>query len=445
MMDDQLLRDVSGFLSAQDSSAAPDHGIKLEDLDSQQLLADTDALLRSLHTASPVRTNSPNAQILISDTKLKSKQELAKEKAGQRRDAYRKRQKEERAILQVQDAELSRQLAKLQQFKRQEATQSAPGDTLALGAWKAIATRQYESRKESEALQKRLRAAINSRAVMIQDLETLLRKRMREVETLNCIEGVPELFEKKARLGTKDATLYNTYFENLDALYERIDEVFQDVGVTPTPGGILSGEPTRKMDGDTEYFETIGVGRVPFSFQRTCDAVWELTSVPHRQEGRKVYDGLPDPENSLALQFCSPHRRENGEVCNLRWYHVVRRYVEKSRMVVVWRALCEADGEFPGLNSDETGWAVVHAPTNDATFAATTLVQACIRLVPMHFQDGIPDMEGKLGQFMELLVKTGVEDNQEIERMMERLLLDDALATDGLDIDENGDLSSLSL
>ncbi|KAJ8557071.1 hypothetical protein ON010_g8894 [Phytophthora cinnamomi] len=137
----QLLRGVRDFLLAYDSRAAPDHGIKLEDLDSQQLLADTDALLQSLHTASPVQTNSPNTQILISDAKLKSKQELAKEKAGQRRDAYRQRQKEERAILRLQDAELSRQLTKLQQFKRREATQSAPGDPLTLGAWKAIATR----------------------------------------------------------------------------------------------------------------------------------------------------------------------------------------------------------------------------------------------------------------------------------------------------------------
>jgi hypothetical protein len=117
-------------------------------------------------------------------------------------------------------------------------------------------------------------------------------------------------------------------------------------------------------------------------------------------------------------------------------------------MVVVWRALCEADGEFPGMNSDETGWCIVHSPERDAGFLAdptSTLVQACIRLVPMHFQDGSAEKEGKVDQFMELLVKTGVEDNQEIERMMERLLLDDALATDGLEIDANGDLTSLLL
>ncbi|EEY55216.1 uncharacterized protein PITG_09117 [Phytophthora infestans T30-4] len=251
--------------------------------------------------------------------------------------------------------------------------------------------RQYESRKESEALRKKSQAAVSTRAVMIQDLESVLRKRAREVEKTTV--EIPEILEKKAKFGKKDTTLYNAYFENLNALYERLDD------------------PTRKMNGNTEYFETIGVGRVPFGFQRTCDAVWELLSVPHRQEGRLVYEGLPDPENSLALQFCCPYQRENGEMLKLRTYQVARRYVETNRLVVVWRGLCEADSEFSGMNSDETGW--------------------CI--------------DDKLDQFVELLVKTGAEDNREIELMMERLILDDALATDGLEIDDDGNLTSLEV
>ncbi|KAG2873101.1 hypothetical protein PC118_g24563 [Phytophthora cactorum] len=97
------------------------------------------------------------------------------------------------------------------------------------------------------------------------------------------------------------------------------------------------------------------------------------------------------------------------------------------------------------MNSDETGWCIVHSPENDPDFFAdpeTTLVQACTRMVPMHFQDGSED---KVDQFVELVVKTGVEDNREIELMLERLLLDDALATDGLEIDEKGNLASLGV
>ncbi|KAF1784831.1 hypothetical protein GQ600_10728 [Phytophthora cactorum] len=392
MADDELLRAVGGFLSSQDHTTAP---LKLEEVDSDQLIADTDALLQSLNRSKPT-----------AKTESKTKLDIARMKAGRRRDAYRARLKVEWATLRQQDAELSKHLKKLKQLKTREETQSSPTDSLALGAWRAIAMRQYESRMEAETLRKRLQAAVNSQAVMIQDLENVLKKRVREVEKLTTVE-LPEILEKKARLGSKDATLYDTYFENLDALYERLDEVFKEVGVTPTPGGILSGEPIRKMNGETEYFETIGVGRVPFNFQRTCDAVWELLSVPHRQEGRRVYDGLPDPENSLALQFCCPLQRENGEVLKLRTHQVARRYVEKNRLVVVWRGLCEADSEFAGMNSDETGWCIVHSPENDPDFFAdpeTTLVQACTRMVPMHFQDGSED---KVDQFVELSLRRG--------------------------------------
>ncbi|KAF4134762.1 hypothetical protein GN958_ATG16018 [Phytophthora infestans] len=186
------------------------------------------------------------------------------------------------------------------------------------------------------------------------------------------------------------------------------------------------------MNGNTEYFETIGVGRVPFGFQRTCDAVWELLSVPHRQEGILVYEGLPDPENSLALQFCCPYQRENGEMLKLRTYQVARRYVETNRLVVVWRGLCESDSEFSGMNSDETGWCIVHSPDSNPDLSAESATT-------------LEDKDDKLDQFVELLVKTGAEDNREIELMMERLILDDALATDGLEIDDDGNLTSLEV
>ncbi|KAG3110039.1 hypothetical protein PI125_g10367 [Phytophthora idaei] len=58
-----------------------------------------------------------------------------------------------------------------------------------------------------------------------------------------------------------------------------------------------------------------------------------------------------------------------------------------------------------------------------------------------HYQYGGNEQRGKLDQFMELSVKTVAEDNLEIEYMMERLLLDDALSTDGLVFDEEGNLA----
>ncbi|KAL4116545.1 hypothetical protein PRIC2_011998 [Phytophthora ramorum] len=434
MTDNQLLlRDIDGFLS-QDIPATHDSGLNLDELDGQRLLADMDALLLPLQSATSASANAGKAN--------KTNRDIAREKAGQRRDAYRRRLKVEWAILRQQDVELSERLSNLKKRKNREKTQTRPRDSLAVGAWRAIAMKQYERREEAEDVQNRLRAAVNSRAAMIKDFQSILNKRLREADKV--VEAVSDaLGEKKARTKAKDATLYKTYAESLNTLYENVDEIFAEVGTNTTPGMILGGEPTRKLNGATECFENIGVGKIPFDFRRTSDAVLELSCAPHRQNERHEYDGLPDSENSKAVQFCSFLERGNGEVFTLKTYQVARRYIEKSRHVIVWRSLSEADEEFSGLNLDETGWCVVHAPTNDAEFAST-LVQACIRLTPMHFEESGEKVKEKLGQFMDLSVKTVAEDNQEIERMMERLLLDDVFATDSLEIDEEGNLTSIT-
>ncbi|RLN96763.1 hypothetical protein BBJ28_00014668, partial [Nothophytophthora sp. Chile5] len=186
------------------------------------------------------------------------------------------------------------------------------------------------------------------RSTLIQDLQKTLRERIRAVRRA---DGGAKRSDKREM---SHSHLYATYFNELTSLYKRTDEIFQAVGIESTSGAVLGEMPTRKVDGDSEFFENVDVGRIPFSFQRTCDAVWELASAPHRQAERQVYSGLSDSENSIAVSYCIPCRRENGEVITLRTRLVSRRYVQKSRWVVVWRSLSVADGDFAGMNLDET-------------------------------------------------------------------------------------------
>ncbi|KAG3029255.1 hypothetical protein PC121_g5617 [Phytophthora cactorum] len=435
MTDHQFLPslDFDGFLATQDAPRVDSP--KLHHLENQQLLADTDSLLQSLYSATSPTANTGRSR--------KTAREISKMKADQRRDAYRQRVKVERATLRHQEAELSRRLALLKKRRIEQKSPAILKTSQGAVAWKAIATRQYEKRREAETLHKALRAEVTRRSVTIQDIQCVMQKRVGGAH-----KEVDELLEAtESRSRTKDETLFNVYFASLDTLYAKLDEVFEEAGINSTPEStrILGEEPTRKMDGETHYLENVGVTRVPFNYQRTCDAVWELLSAQHRQDERYDYHGLPDAENAKALQYCSSLRQENGGVLRSKTYQVSRRFAENSRVVIVWRALSEAEEEFPGLNMDETGWCVIHAPSSDSNCSAdstSTLVQACIRLTPMsHYQYGGNEQRGKLDQFMELSVKTVAEDNLEIEYMMERLLLDDALSTDGLVIDEEGNLA----
>ncbi|KAI9910627.1 hypothetical protein PsorP6_010799 [Peronosclerospora sorghi] len=93
--------------------------------------------------------------------------------------------------------------------------------------------------------EKKLVAAVTQRARILQDLEHVVRKQVRVVQYLATLDEL-DLLEKKPRVEDKDTLLYTTYFEHLDARYGNVDEVFATVGLNPTPGGILSGKPTKK-------------------------------------------------------------------------------------------------------------------------------------------------------------------------------------------------------
>ncbi|OWZ06373.1 hypothetical protein PHMEG_00021381 [Phytophthora megakarya] len=228
---------------------------------------------------------------------------------------------------------------------------------------------------------------------------------------------------------------YNTFFDSLSVLYGKLDEVFNEVGFNQTPGKTFVGKPTRKLDGETEYYENNWVGIVPFTYERTCDAVWTLAAAPHRQEQRYQYDDLQDSENSIGVKYYVPVQNK-GKIIKIRNCQVAKRYVEESRMVVVWRVLSDASGDFPGVTQDETGWCIVHTPSRNATDDATTLVQACIRLTPIHFRSNDASMKRMVAEFTELSMETGVDDSLEIQHMLESLLLDEALRSDDLDFDD---------
>ncbi|KAI9912203.1 hypothetical protein PsorP6_008865 [Peronosclerospora sorghi] len=197
----------------------------LEKLDSQQLLADTDAVLQSHSTEK--HTGRPRHP---------TKRDVAREREGLRRDAYRQRLKLERKSLRLLDRVEKKR-------KDLETLEMGASDSLALGAWRAIAMRQNEDRRQKEAFKKNLVAAVTQRVRSIQDLEHVVRKRVRVVQNLATIDEL-DFLEKKPRVEDKAKLLYTTYFQHLDALYGKEDEVFATVGLKPTPGGILSGQRT---------------------------------------------------------------------------------------------------------------------------------------------------------------------------------------------------------
>ncbi|RLN94264.1 hypothetical protein BBJ28_00006983 [Nothophytophthora sp. Chile5] len=397
--DAALLAAVTGFLHDADTDT---DGLQLEAVDGQLLLEDTDALLQSLDD---------------------DKQAVRHAKAGERRDAYRRRRKDERQALLHQEAQLSEELQALRKAQSDlETPEDDTGNIMTSSAWKVIAMRQKERRLLAETQQRRLQAAVSSQAVLIQDLERVLSKRLRRERLSDSASMHPE---KRARLEPSDDMLFEAYLGELDAVYRRTDSIFRTCGTPLTPAAVKSFSPVRKQEGDTEFYENVDLLRVPLDFQQTCAAIWELAAVPHRQVDRQHYDKVKDPKNVSAVKFRVRCPREAGEDATLVTHFVARRYDEEARMIVVWRGLSEAEGEFNGINSDEVGWSVAYpTPSDSDSGFPSTMVQTCSRIVPLHFSG----CQRRLGQFTELLLRSCQEIDLEIAERMEGLNLDDAAA-----------------
>ncbi|KAG2963143.1 hypothetical protein PC120_g27569 [Phytophthora cactorum] len=130
--------------------------------------------------------------------------------------------------------------------------------------------------------------------------------------------------------------------------------------------------PEHKRDGDVEYIDRLDVLLIPFSSEQTCDTMWQS---------------------------------------------MIRLYLEEERMVVVWRALSEGEGEFTGIHSDETGWSVVRP--NDADEPLLRVVmQTFVRFIPMDITKTSSDAVGGY-QFTKFVVSSVEEDGAEIARMMD--------------------------
>ncbi|GMF18336.1 unnamed protein product [Phytophthora lilii] len=411
-----FLSDISGFLEDE------------VDTSSSSSVHQHDHLTHSVHdeTLGTVR-GEEQGQRPAPDDEAQRKRLLRNIKTGKRRDAYRKRLKEEWQTLRCEEVELAARLEEIQQSRRKD------NGGMARSAWRAIAMRPLKGRKDAEAQQERLKAAVKRRRELIQDVENSLRKRLREVEEASKAPEGSIYFDKRDWTQPADERLFEAYLEELDTIYAKTDNVFQSCETSPTKGPFLSTMPPTKRDGDTEYFENVGVLHVPFEFKRTCLALWEVTRQPYRQLDREEYSGVVDIENTIAVRFRVKCRLHTGGIVSLLTHFVSRRYVEETRTVIIWRELWEGEGDFFGMDSDETGWCIVQpcedtaenatpSKSCDRTGLPSTLIQTCVRLVPMHISTCVsskPDFD----QFTEVLVTSGKEDNRQVGQMMERLQL----------------------
>lgn len=355
-------------------------------------------------------------------TPVDQRREVRNAQAAKRRLKYHSKLKNERQTLQEQEQTLSDVLSHLQQARTR--VKSLQQESVAVPVWKAIATRQMEGRLVAEEQQRRLRSAVAHRSQVISELGEIMRLRLfGSKDPTICADTEKATSECSLQLNADDKALFEDYLHDVEAVYARTDDVFQSCGAEENPVMSYRTGLERKRDGVMEYLDVMCM---PFAFEQTCSAMWQSMVHVHRQKDRKHYEGIIDPENTIAAKFRLRCLSEKGEPVNMIVHMIMRRYVEAHRMVLVWRALSEGEGDFSGMHSDETGWSIVRPNDTDEDDMSPmrTVMQTFVRFVPMNIANTSLN-EVDSDHFTKLVVTSVEEDAAEIARMMDSLLIQD--------------------
>ncbi|GMF19018.1 unnamed protein product [Phytophthora lilii] len=298
--------------------------------------------------------------------------EKSRVKAADRRVRYRTKLRNERETLKQQERELSRQLRRLQEAQAKAKEEARKRNTIiALSVWGAIAVQQKEKRLDAEEQQQEIQTAVLTAAVRI--------RLMNAVVLVPMVKSTVKSLTSPNDQNADGALLFKAFVGELDSLYSMANFVVGCVDFKPTPP-----ETGSHFDGE-----------------------------------------INDRDNTAAIKYDMKYTMESGERATLVVYNAVRRYVEADRVVFVWRALTEGQGEFAALSSNEHAWLVVR-PSTEKAGSPVTILESCTCLQPAGV-DGqfASDPLGK--RFLELLWQADKEDIADVKRSLRRLLLGDNL------------------
>ncbi|POM73510.1 Hypothetical protein PHPALM_9637 [Phytophthora palmivora] len=328
-----------------------------------------------------------------------AKREMEKAKDRQRRAVYRVRRLTERDNLLQQVEDLTAELAQRQQIKNNKVPMSTT-------AWKVLALRLQQERQDAENQQRRLWIEIDARSTLLRDLYYRL-------ACDNNADSSHALCQRKRmRLEHSDAKTYEQYLEELDGVYAKTDEMFQDFEVVSED----DGQWIKDVQTGSSHYK--GKMVLPIDFHQACHALWDASHLPHRQNDRQHYGEVEDCENTAAYKFRIT-RQTLGRVASVVQRSVTRRYQDEGRLIVVWRSFLEGEGKFDGMYADETGWDEL-TPSEGGTVMKTYIhhLQMHVGAMTIHqpamnkFNDIVLDSVSDIGEdiyqrFEKLLVTEG--------------------------------------
>ncbi|KAF1779929.1 hypothetical protein GQ600_6926 [Phytophthora cactorum] len=238
-------------------------------------------------------------------------------------------------------------------------------------------------RKKVVELERELRGQIQ----LAQKLEQVLHKRP-NVSVFRDGEGNSP--KKRLCLGAEDpSSMYELFLSELD--------------------GLLREDAKGIEDQDELYAELQDVNIIPFHFEKASAAMWCAV------------------KRQYTVKYRSPCKRR-GVDTSLDAIMVMRRYVEKDRLAIVWRSVSRGEDEFSGMYTDETGWSVLkRIPPDSGLNLSGCVMHNCVHIVPKRVDYSAPMPQDEIGLLTNLVIDSYEDDVIALSTLVEDLLLQEAV------------------
>ncbi|POM79218.1 Hypothetical protein PHPALM_3160 [Phytophthora palmivora] len=346
--------------------------------------------------------------------RAEEKRENRNTEAAKRRKRHCHKVKEEKKVLAQQASELVVQLSRLQRAKTEMKARQLQNFTL--GAWKAVSLRQLERRLQVEKQQKLLKDEVALKSRMIHQMNRLLRENLQSQQ-----ENIISFESMNPSLETEGLSLFKTMSSEMDDLYLQTDKVMR--GLTLKSSSVpLQYNLTRKWDQGVLYFDSADKIKFPYDFKETwytisavlvSGSVTDLVTTMERKN-----------KNIVNMNYRTKYKSRQGGTAECLIYSVARRYVEKDRLVHVWRRFIEGKGEFHGYHAEETAWLIVRPSNETFDTVSDTILESYSRLVPMVFGN-LPGCDMDIDRFVQIIAESRKNETKLMVEMMEKLITND--------------------
>uniref|UniRef100_K3W8X4 M96 mating-specific protein family n=1 Tax=Globisporangium ultimum (strain ATCC 200006 / CBS 805.95 / DAOM BR144) TaxID=431595 RepID=K3W8X4_GLOUD len=378
--------------AAIESTAAAEHLSVVSAPPLRELLALMPPPLQLLSPSAPLVLGT-RPLTLTSKPRAGSKKALARGNTNKARDD----RKEELIYLRRKVVELETQLTAIKKSlpipKRSDGPAVAKDEPLARKSqqryssvapvWKELAVRQCDKRMKSERENIRLKLVLENQIKVAKSLEKFLLKTAMSSELEKCIHGEKKLLHVYALRRDEDpGSIFAELLADMDQSYAEVDAIFEANGLANIDtSSSIDVQMRSDHEGSAVRLELFVNKLMPFDLHATGSAVWNhyvyaKDRLPNRMYNHSIRHNVDASEDTIIDNF-TLHINLNRQSSQFYAQQVLRRYVEESRIVIVWRALFDqtrmGDEPLSGVKFLEKGYIVLRRPRRTSGNSATPL------------------------------------------------------------------------